>query len=187
MMNPSGIAVRGAGACALALALLCPAQAAPVVEMTAASSATGFDLTVRAQDVVDLFAYQFTLNFNPSLLKATAQAEGSFLSTAGTTFFRPGDIDNLAGSLTFVLGTLTGPIGGVSGSGDLARFSFSVQQAGLATFTLSEVVLLDSAGSELSADVRSLVTAVPEPSTYLMFALGLAAVLGAGSFKRRTA
>lgn len=186
MKNPSTLIGRAAGACALALALLSPAQAAPVVDMTSALSANGFDLTVNARDVADLYGWQFTLNFDPTLLKATGITEGSFLMNAGSTFFGAGEIDNQAGTISFNYGSLIGPGGGVTGSGDLARFAFDVQGAGPASFTLSDVALLDANLTAIDADARSLVAVVPEPSTYLLFALGLFAVLGARQLQSKT-
>lgn len=186
MLKPIRMAGRAAGACAFALALLSPAQAAPVVEMTAAPSAIGFDLTVYARDVADLVGWQFTLQFDPALLRAAGVAEGSFLASGGATYFRPGDIDAQAGTVDFNLATLIGPAGGVSGSGDLARFSFDVRHAGLAGFTLSDVMLLDAGGAVIDAEVSGLLTAVPEPTTWLLFAFGLAAVLGARRLTYRT-
>jgi hypothetical protein len=178
MLNPLRIASRVAGACALALALLSPAQAAPVLSMSTQTTATGLDLTVSAQDVADLFAYQFTLNFDPALVAAISAAEGSFLPRGGATFFSPGDIDNSAGSVSFVFATLLGPVGGVDGSGDLVTFSFDVQQGGFAQFSLSDVLFLDSAGADIAVDVRDVVAKVPEPATLALVALGLVAALG---------
>jgi hypothetical protein len=186
MLNPSRIASRAAGACALALALVFPAHAVPVLEMSAATTATGVDLTVSARDIADLYAYQFTLNFDPALLNAIAGTEGSFLPNAGPTFFHPGDIDNAAGSVTLALGTLLGPVGGVSGSGGLATFSFGVKQVGFASFRLSDALLLDSTGAVMTADTRDLVAAVPEPASFWLAAAGLFVILGRRTMRPRT-
>jgi hypothetical protein len=175
-MYPLRIASRVAGACALTLALLCPAQAAPVLSMSTQATATGLDLTVSAQDVTDLFAYQFTLNYDPALVAAVTAIEGSFLPSGGATFFSPGDIDNSAGAVSFVFATLLGPIDGVDGSGDLVTFSFNVLQSGFAPFSLSDVLFLDSAGADIAVDVRD--AQVPEPVTLALVALGLVAALG---------
>ena len=186
MLNPLRIASRAAGACALALALLSPVHASPVLQMSTATTATGIDLTVSAQDVADLYGYQFTLNFNPALLTALAGTEGAFLPSGGSTFFDPGSIDNIAGSISFAFGTLIGAIDGVDGSGDLATFSFDVLQGGFANFSLSDVLLLDSQFAEISVETRDLVAQVPEPATLWLAAIGLFAVLGARTRRPRT-
>jgi hypothetical protein len=186
MLNPSFIASHAAGACALAFALLSPVQAAPVLEMSAATSATGIDLTVRARDVVDLYGYQFTLNFNPGLLNAVAGTEGAFLPSGGTTFFDAGTIDNSAGSISFAFGSLIGAIGGVNGSGDLVTFSFGVERGGFASFTFSDVEFLDSTLTGFSVDTTDLVTQVgevPEPGSLFLAATGLFALLGGRAIK----
>ena len=189
MLNPLLIASRAAGVCALALAVLSSVHAAPVLQMSAATSATGIDLTVRAQDVVDLYAYQFTLNYNPALLTALSGTEGAFLPDAGSTFFFPGDIDAASGSFAFAFGTLIGPAAGVNGSGDLVTFSFNVAQSGMASFSLSDVFLLNSTGAESPVEFRELVVQVaevPEPASLWLSAIGLFALLGGRAMKRRT-
>jgi hypothetical protein len=190
MLIPSRIASRAAGACALALSLLLPVHAAPVLEMSVAPSAAGAELTVSARDFVDLYAYQFTLNFDPTLLTALAGTEGSFLPSGGPTFFHPGDIDNVAGTVTFVLATLLGPGEGVDGSGDLATFSFGVELGGYASFSLSEVIFLDSAGAEITVDISDLVAQVPEPATSWLVVIALVvalfAVRGGRTMRPRT-
>lgn len=182
MLNPLRLVSHAAGACALALALLSPVQAAPVLQMSTVASATGINLTVSAQDVVDLYGYQFTLNFDTTLLKAVAGTEGSFLQGSGTTtFFDAGSIDNTAGSISFVLGGLIGAIGGVNGSGELATFSFDVQHSGLANFSFSEFAFLDSNLADISIDAQDLATQVsevPEPGSLFLAATGLFALLG---------
>lgn len=179
------IAARAAGACALALSLLSTAHAVPVFEMSAASTATGFELTVQARDVVDLFAYGFSLSFDPALLKLTAGTEGALLRQGGDTFFRAGVFDNDAGSVTYTLGTLIGQVPGVTGSGQLATFSFDVKQAGLASFKFTDVALVDGSGADISVETRNLVTAVPEPASIAMFAVGLLALLGGRRLQSR--
>ena len=186
MLNPPRIASQVAGACALALALLSSAHAAPVLELSAATSATGVNLTVSARDVVDLYGYQFTLHFNPALLTAVAGAEGAFLPSGGTTFFDAGAIDNTAGSISFSFGTLIGAIGGVNGSGDLATFSFGIDRGGFANFSFSDVEFLDSTLTAIAVDTTDLavqVGEVPEPGSLFLAATGLFALLGGRAIK----
>src|SRR6218665_162120 len=89
MLNPFHLSSRAAGACALALALLAPAHAVPVLEMSTANSATGIDLTVSVRDAVDLYGYQFTLNFDPVLLTGGGGTQGAVLSNARPTHLSP--------------------------------------------------------------------------------------------------
>lgn len=185
MKNATHMAAKAAGACALALGLLSTAQALPVLELSAASTATGIDITVQARDVVDLFAYGFSLSFDPTLLKLTAGTEGALLRQGGETFFSAGAFDNDAGSVTYTLGTLIGQVPGVTGSGNLATFSFDVKQAGLASFKFTEVALVDGSGADISVETRNLVTAVPEPASIAMFAVGLLALLGGRRLQAR--
>ncbi len=58
-----------------------------------------FYLDVNVADVTDLYAFQFDLGFDPTILSAVAVAEGPFLSSGGSTFFLPGIIDNAAGTM----------------------------------------------------------------------------------------
>lgn len=146
--------------------------------MSTGATATGFELTVSVQDAVDLYAYQFTLNFDPSLLSAVDATEGAFLPGEGPTFFFPGDIDQAAGSVSFVFGTLLGAVEGADGSGDLVTFSFTTLSSGFARFSLSDVVLLDASGSDIAVDTRDVVAQVAEPSSVLLAAWALLAAVG---------
>lgn len=186
MSHPLHIASRAAGACALALALLSPVQAAPVLGMSTAASATGIDLTVNVRDIADLFGYQFTLNFDPNLFTFGGGIEGSFLSSAGPTWFDAGMLDSAAGSISFVFGTLLGPEAGATGSGDLATFSFGIDRGGLAHFSFSDVLFLDSNGNDISVVAGDLVTEVPEPASLWLAGVGLFALLGARAIKPKT-
>lgn len=178
MLNPFRFASRAVGACALAWALQAPAHAVPVLEMSSTTTATGIDLTVSVLDVEDLYAYQFSLNFDPTLLAALGGSEATFLSSAGPTFFHAGDIDNTAGTIAFAFSTLLGPTDGVDGSGELATISFDVVQAGLANFSFSEVVLVDSIGADIPVELRGLAVPVPEPASLWLATLGLLTVVG---------
>jgi hypothetical protein len=137
--------------------------------------------------VVDLYAYQFSLAFDPSVLQATSVDEGALLPAAGTTFFVGGTIDNTLGTISFTAASLIGALPGVNGSGVLANIGFNVMQAGMSPLVFSEVLLLDSNLLDLQVQVQNgtLVTAIPEPGTWLLFGLGLAGV--AGLARRRDA
>ena len=159
------------------------AQAVPVVSLNISPSPAAVGNTVLVNVVisgaVDLYAYQFSLLFNPAVLQATTRTEGGFLPTGGSTFFVPGTVDNALGAVNFTIGTLLGALPGVSGNGTLATIRFNAAALGRSTLSFRDVLLLDS---ELLAVTSTLqggaVTVVPEPSTWLMFGLGLAGVAG---------
>jgi hypothetical protein len=155
------------------------AVAAPVLSLTAtpAVGTVGFTLGVDVSitGVTDLYGYQFTLLFDPTLLQGAAGSEGPFLATGGTTFFDGGTVDNTAGSISFVIDSLIGPIAGVSGSGNLAHFDFSVIGSGSSMISFSDVLFVDPAFNDLGVQAVDLaVVTVPEPSAYLLLGVGLA-------------
>jgi hypothetical protein len=141
-------------------------------------------LIVAASDVTDLYAYQFSLSFEPNLLHVVSINEGGFLATGGSTFFDPGTIDNAAGTVSFVFDTLIGPVAGVSGSGPLATVGLQVVNSGLAHLSLSDVVAVSSSGATLTIATPVLAAQVPEPGA-LWLVLAAAAALGVSRSVRR--
>jgi len=162
------------------------AVAAPVLEIVAAPDparlGSPLGLDVMLTGITDLYGYQLSLSFDPTLLQAIAVTEGPFPATGGSTFFDGGSIDNVLGTISFVFDTLVGPGPGVTGSGLLEHVSFSATHAGSSALTFADVLFLDSNlnGIEVLAQARDLriiaATAVPEPETFALLAVGLAAL-----------
>lgn len=183
---------RGLAAAALgALAAAASAQTAPVLSLAATPSPglVGAPVTVAVAiaGVVDLYAYQFSLAFDPGVLQATSVTQGAFLPAGGSTFFSGGTIDNTLGTVSFTAGALIGSLPGVSGSGVLGSIGFNVTAAGTSPLVFSDVLLLNSGLFDITVQAQNatLVTAIPEPGTWLLFGLGLAGV--AGLARRRDA
>jgi general secretion pathway protein D len=110
-----------------------PALAATILINPGSSTTTiagTVDITVRVEDADDLYAYQFDLSFDPTVLSATSVGEGAFLPSGGSTFFLPGTIDNVAGTVTLTAGSLQGAVPGVTGSGVLALLQFTGSDLG---------------------------------------------------------
>ncbi|MEF7616192.1 PEP-CTERM sorting domain-containing protein, partial [Aquincola sp. MAHUQ-54] len=75
---------------------------------------------------------------------------------------------------------------GVNGGGTLASISFDVLRAGSSALNFSDVMLSNSNFGDITVTVQNgSVSAVPEPGTWLLFGLGLAALRGARSAARR--
>jgi hypothetical protein len=167
-------------------AVAVPALAAPIVTVvtTPGTPVVGstVDVDVMISGVSDLYAYQFSLGFDPALMQAAAATEGSFLGTGGSTFGDPGSIDNTVGAILFTFDSLTGAIPGVSGDGVLAHYSFNLIGAGSNAWVLSDLLFLNASFGDIAVDVaaQALViqpqSTVPEPGAMLLFGIGLAGV-----------
>src|ERR1017187_3316502 len=121
-----------------------PPQSAVVIGQT-----VSLDVDVRSMS--DLFAFQFDIAFDPTILQALSASEGDFLSVGGPTLFFPGEVDNVGGDITFTADTLEG-ISGVSGSGVLVRLDFQAIGVGVSSVDLQNVILLDSALSGIRSE-----------------------------------
>jgi len=169
---------------------------ATTVSIEPASSAfsvgDSVSLNINITDVTDLYSFQFDIGFSPSILSATSIIEGTFLSSSGeATFFFPGFIDNVAGSISFNAGSLVGPIAGVNGGGVLAQVNFSAIGAGTSSVNLSGVTLLDSSLQDISADlvagsVQVQGGAVPEPGMGALLFVGLLFLFGGARIRSRS-
>ncbi|AVR96093.1 cohesin domain-containing protein [Pseudoduganella armeniaca] len=165
------------------------ASAAPVLSVSAtpnpAVRGSTVDLSVLIADVSDLYGYQFSLSFDPSVLRATGVTEGAFLGTGGSTVSGDGGIDNAAGTVSFIYNTLVGPTAGVSGSGTLAHIRFDVIGVGTTPLTFADALFLDSRFDAIDVRIESTpLQAVPEPEAYLMLGVGL---VGLAALRRRRA
>jgi len=188
---------------ALLMVVAVPASASPIISVVPSSSNVTvggvFSVDFLISGASDLYAFQFGIAFDPAILTAFTVTQGAFLSTAGSTIFNPGFIDNNLGFISFNANTLAGPVAGASGSGVLLSVTFGAFALG--TSTISAVFdplqlddLLDSSlasipvGAINNGTVTIAPRSVPESSTLLILAMGLATcVVGARWRARRGA
>jgi hypothetical protein len=166
----------------IAINAVCALSATLHVVPSIATPSVGAILTVDVNiaDVPDLYAFQFDLTFQPGVLAAQSIVDGGFLTAA--TFF-PGFIDNAAGKITFVAGSLSGIVSGVSGGGTLTRVQFLAAGRGTSSIAVANPVLLNSslidilvsATNPASVAVTDAGGAIPEPGTVTLLMLAGAA------------
>jgi len=139
-----------------------------------------FSLDVTITGASDVYAYQFDLTYDPTILQLTSIDEGPFLQSIGPTAFAPGGIDNTLGTATGTVDLFTGSGPGAAGDGTLATFNFQAISYGTSAVNLANVVLLDSGFNPIEHSTSGgTVTVqgtseVPEPQYTLLMGLGLA-------------
>lgn len=143
------------------------------------SAGDTFEVDVDVSGITDLYAFQFDLTFDPTLLAADSVTEGAFLPSGGTTFFIPGTIDNVGGDVSANSDTLIAAIPGVSGGGTLVRFEFTALEGGTSALTFANEILLDSSLNDITADSTfqngsiTVASPVPEPKTEMLLLMSL--------------
>ena len=103
----------------------------------------------------NIYGAQYEMYFDNTMLSATSQTQGTFLSQDGeSTNVIVGDANNTIGKIVYGE-TRVGAPAGVTGSGVLASIIFEAVQSGTSALTLSYVMLMDSSGKEIMTTVNS--------------------------------
>lgn len=148
-----------------------------------------FTLDVNITDVLDLAAYQFQVQFDGTVLEATACTDGGLFGAAG--FFFPCVLNASPGLTTFV-GAFVDPGVTAPGTNLLVVLGFRAIGAGASTVSVMFDAglndgLFDSSfinpiafdTEDASVTVNAQPTAVPEPGTLLLLLSGGAALVRA--------
>ena len=121
-----------------------------------------FSVNITVANVLNLYAYEFRLSWEPSLLDLTSVAEGPFLNAEGTymTIFTPRiyntpDPFGISGYV-YVACTLLGEpaTAAASGSGTLATIEFLVKEEGNTSLHLYDTKLINSLIVEISHETQ---------------------------------
>jgi len=139
---------------------LTPASAQQVVvriDPSAQDVSTGSQFTVRVMvdDVTNLGSYEFTLQFDPSVVTYESVANGDFLGSTGRSVFcPPAIVDVDAGTVRFGCAT-TGTEAGASGSGQLAEVTFTAAADGVSPLDLIMISLSDPLSEDIPASPQN--------------------------------
>ena len=111
------------------------------VDPTSLTVAAPFTVDINITNMDDLYTWEFNVTYDTSILTATDVAEGTFLSSGGNTRFNK--TINDANGWVYAYCSLLGDVPAVSGSGDLATISFSIDATGTSTLDLHNSKLVE--------------------------------------------
>jgi hypothetical protein len=107
-----------------------------------ASQGQNGTISITISNVLDLYGWEFRLNWTTTLLDAVNVVEGPFLKAGGSTFFT--FKVNATAGLMVVDCTLSGSVPGVNGTGTLATIMFYAKNVGQSPLNLYDVILVNS-------------------------------------------
>ena len=174
MVKRTGLAGVIAASCALAAPT--PVAAAPIISAPFVTVAVGDSvwIDVSVTDVFDLEFFQFDLSFDPLIVQADPAGATAGAALPGDWFFTsPGVVDNGGGQLLGVSASGS-PF---SGSGVIARITFTALAPGASPLTFSNVFLnlsdhgFDPVDGQIT--VTSAAQPVPEPASLVLLSMGV--------------
>jgi hypothetical protein len=116
--------------------------------LQAGQSAT---LAVRITDVQNLYAYDITLHYDPSIIEVTSIDNGSFLNGG---FTAAQILDKTAGTAQLAFTSIP-PFNAQSGSGELATFKLKAKAGGSARISIENIQLMRKDATAISATSTS--------------------------------
>jgi len=109
-----------------------------------------FTINISVANVADLWGWEFELFYSSTHLNGTDVKEGTFLKTAGETFFwivNSTDKYNATHGYIHTFCILTSVIPGADGAGTIANITFKSKACGNSTLNLTGTKLKNSAGA----------------------------------------
>jgi len=122
---------------------------------------------IMIDNVTNLAAYEFKLNYSPDVIEINDIQEGGFLETTGRTLqvLEP-QIDNAAGEASFGAFTLGSTPLGPNGSGKLATITFTTKNSGSTILDLNSVQATDPSANLLTITIgKDIVINIVSPQT----------------------
>jgi hypothetical protein len=110
------------------------------VDPTDQSVGAPFTVDINITDIDDLYSWEWNVTYDTAVLTATDVTELPFLNNSGSTQFNK--TINDAEGWVYAYCTLIGDIAGVTGSGDLATISFSIDDTGTSSLDLHNSSLI---------------------------------------------
>lgn len=111
---------------------------------------TNFTVNVRIRDVIDLYAWQFNMSFDPNLMQCVSVTEGEFLRNVGSTTGLLVSVNNTNGWIKAGC-SLLGAVAGASGGCVLAYVTFHCTSVGGSALDLHDTKLLNSSAVSVPA------------------------------------
>lgn len=102
-----------------------------------------FTINITVTDVTNLYGWEIKLYYDSSILNGTSVSEGSFLKSAGETFFNStfNDKYDATHGRIKAFNTLLGETPGVNGTGVLFTVTFKTRNLGISALDLEDTIL----------------------------------------------
>jgi len=127
-----------------------------------------FTVNVRAEKVIDLYAYGFEVKYDPNVLSFVSAIENDFLKGGSTsTSFNYSLENDQEGTLIIGNARLINPPNGVDGSGDLFALQFKVvgTEGSSSSINFGPTSFLADSNTDIPAQMNSLTISVGEVSS----------------------